>query len=76
MERRYRDEIELLRKLHEVEIERLEVRQSAERDRMQAERQVALDELARNVSVSLPAPPPGREEIRKAIEALDADPDF
>ena len=76
MERRYRDEIELLRKLHEVEIERLEVRQSAERDRMQAERQVALDELARNVSVSPPAPPPGRDEIRKAIEALDADPDF
>ena len=76
MERRYRDEIELLRKLHEVELERLEVRQSGERDRMQAERQLALDELARNVATSGALPPPGRDEIRKAIEALEADPDF
>jgi len=90
VEQRYRDEIDLLRKLHEVELERLDVRHTAERERMLAERELALEELSRSLPTERerapgagldvpplePAPPPGRDEIRRAIEALDADPDF
>ncbi len=60
-EQRHRDEIELLNKLHEVGS-----------DRHATEREAALAELSRSVRPE-PAPSPGSDEVKQAIDALDAE---
>jgi FixJ family two-component response regulator len=60
-EQRYREEIELLNKLHEVES-----------DRHANEREAALAELSRGVRAE-PAPSPGGDAVKQAIDALDAE---